>query len=501
MAVCRVGIGRVDISPDRAGWPAGYSAIGRRVGRLHPDEPRLTATAVLLIDRGDRRALFVHADLHCGSLALRRHLLRHLPWLKPHELILSGTHTHLGPGHFYGNPLFDAMTTPAPWPLPSRLGWLGDRLLAAVERARATLEPGGIAWLRPVVQGFTSNRALSAFDRNPSALREAFAQGPALRIQGASDRPDRCVDPRLTLLAVGSPGHLPRALLGWFACHGTSLGPGWPRWSAEWAGYARQAFESSGGILLGLAGGSTGDVSPMPLDPQGDPRTKDPARPATPGEGLAQAIGGAVAAVARGVLADIDLRAFDLAGDYIEWRVSQELGTARYGLATLGGAVDGRNDGARSPWRRFHQGVDAPGYSAELAYPKAHPQHPKVDASRGIGPGIVPLGGVIGALAPDNLPLNALRVGDHLVLTVPGEPTTLAGFTLERAALELQGVSGCVIAGYSGTYAGYWTTPHEYGAQRYEAASTLFGRRALPALQAQLLALASKVTADDQSVA
>lgn len=497
MSQCLAGVGRVDITPNTSGWASGYSALGQRVDPASPDEPRLVATAVALVDSQGNKLLILHADLHCASSALRQHLLARLPWLRDHELILSATHTHLGPGHFYGNPLFDAMTTAAPWPLPSRLRWLGDRLVQASQRAWQSLAPADLGVARPSVPGMSSNRSMAAFARNPPELRQAFAQGPAQHAQDLSNPPDRCVDPRLTLLVVGPPGEQPVATLAWYACHGTALGSDWPRWSAEWAGYAREAFEAQGGGLLALANGCTGDVSPLPLTDQGEPTPGHPRRPAEQGLALAQEIGRAVATAASQAISSVSRESFDLAGAHLSWEVAAELGGARYGLATLGGAVDGRNHGSGSPWERFNQGVQASGYRADRAFPAGHHQHPKVDAGRGLGPGVIPLGGIVGALAPKRLPLNAARIGDHLILTVPGEPTTLAGYRLERAALDLPRVKGCVVAGYSGTYAGYWVTPEEYDLQRYEASSTLFGRGALPALQERLVALALSTLAGE----
>jgi neutral ceramidase len=42
------------------------------------------------------------------------------------------------------------------------------------------------------------------------------------------------------------------------------------------------------------------------------------------------------------------------------------------------------------------------------------------------------------------------------------------------------------VAGYSGDYAGYFTTEEEYCAQQYEGGSTLYGRESLEALTRHL---------------
>ena len=75
-----------------------------------------------------------------------------------------------------------------------------------------------------------------------------------------------------------------------------------------------------------------------------------------------------------------------------------------------------------------------------------------------------------------------LRVGNFVMLIMPGELTTMAGRRLReavRARLISEGVLGddayVVIAGPANTYAHYVTTREEYGVQRYEGASTIFG--------------------------
>lgn len=92
-----------------------------------------------------------------------------------------------------------------------------------------------------------------------------------------------------------------------------------------------------------------------------------------------------------------------------------------------------------------------------------------------------------------------LRVGNVVMLIIPGELTTMSGRRIRyvtvaylsrgdvdascrdavRAQLISSGVIGedayVVLAGPANTYGHYITTPEEYGVQRYEGASTLFG--------------------------
>lgn len=92
--------------------------------------------------------------------------------------------------------------------------------------------------------------------------------------------------------------------------------------------------------------------------------------------------------------------------------------------------------------------------------------------------------------APSILPVQILRIGQLVILNVPGEFTTMAGRRL-RDAIKMSLISGgggqfnsnvhIVIAGLTNTYSQYVTTFEEYQVQRYEGASTLYGPHTLSA--------------------
>uniref|UniRef100_K4BVU6 Neutral ceramidase n=1 Tax=Solanum lycopersicum TaxID=4081 RepID=K4BVU6_SOLLC len=86
--------------------------------------------------------------------------------------------------------------------------------------------------------------------------------------------------------------------------------------------------------------------------------------------------------------------------------------------------------------------------------------------------------------APAILPIQIFRLGSLIILSVPGEFTTMAGRRLREAVKETLIRSGngefddqthVVIAGLTNAYSQYITTFEEYKQQRYEAASTLYG--------------------------
>lgn len=79
-----------------------------------------------------------------------------------------------------------------------------------------------------------------------------------------------------------------------------------------------------------------------------------------------------------------------------------------------------------------------------------------------------------------------MKIGNLVILAVPGEFTTMSGRRLIRSVREKIGSRWgqdveFVIAGLSNTYSSYITTFEEYQVQRYEGGFTLFGPHTLDA--------------------
>jgi neutral ceramidase len=96
-------------------------------------------------------------------------------------------------------------------------------------------------------------------------------------------------------------------------------------------------------------------------------------------------------------------------------------------------------------------------------------------------------GGALNQLWPlvaQRVPVQLLRIGPLYLIGMPGEVTITAGLRLRRAVAKIveADLHDVLVAGYSNGYIHYVTTPEEYEEQRYEGASTLFGRWELPAL-------------------
>jgi neutral ceramidase len=89
---------------------------------------------------------------------------------------------------------------------------------------------------------------------------------------------------------------------------------------------------------------------------------------------------------------------------------------------------------------------------------------------------------------PQTVPIQIIRLGNVFVLAAPCELTTMAGRRLRNAVKSILREGNIVdpnqeiyvtISGLANSYASYVTTYEEYQAQRYEAASTLYGPHTL----------------------
>lgn len=104
---------------------------------------------------------------------------------------------------------------------------------------------------------------------------------------------------------------------------------------------------------------------------------------------------------------------------------------------------------------------------------------------------------------PRIVPIQILRLNNVFILCVPSEFTTMAGRRLRRAVKAIvdplvQQETGdktaqatVTISGLCNTYSSYVTTFEEYQAQRYEAASTIFGPHTLSGYIQEFSRLAS----------
>lgn len=492
--ISRVGVGRSVLTPHQPGPTAGWGFLGRRDAAppLGPDQQNY-ATALVLED-GNERVVLVNTDLHCGSVHLWR-AAAEAGGVGVDRVVVAGSHTHAGPAQRYGNHLYSLFASASVGQLRAMTAHLCDMVAEAVTEAVASLTPGAVGVAQGPVVGVTSNRAVPAWRHYDDDTRQRFAtEGPGRLIPADLPLADRLVDPRVTVLVARAANGTMTGALAWFAVHGTSLGPRWPTFGADLWGVARSRVEAElPGVMVGFAGGASGDITPLPVDEDGELRTGDTGeRPTDQGEALAQAVGSRIGETVAGLVARAEVGPVSLAAGHEWWNPRRSgLPQPLFGMATLGAGVDGpteRRDEVKA-------GVQAPAYLEATGRGATSPadQEPKVSIAAAVTRLPVPLGPLVGLVGPRHLPLHVIRIGDHVLATVPGEPTTMAGWRIEQAVQAATGAASASVIGFAGDYAGYWATAEEYQEQRYEGSSTLFGPRALQVLIERLEYLAANL--------
>jgi neutral ceramidase len=310
--------------------------------------------------------------------------------------------------------------------------------------------------------GVARNRSLPAFERNQEAGHWHDAGWPGHGAPAGLSRAQRAVDPRLTVLtAVHKDTGQWLGVFATFGCHTTTTGSDTEVYAPDWAGHAvreaRQQLAAAGGTppVVAMATAAAGDINALQDD-------RDQ------GHGLARyvgtCIGNTIAAAAQdGRTGAAD---FTVAVRYIEAQTADRRVDGRadttladrwcFGAPVLGGAEDGRS-------LLHHVGMVHEGMTDRVHFKPSHPQYPKA-----------PILGVLQQFVVDDLldlepapvfPMHALTVAGHLFVTVPGEPTAMAAYQIERTLQEATGVAGVTVLGYAGDYSGYFTTDEEYRAQ------------------------------------
>lgn len=110
---------------------------------------------------------------------------------------------------------------------------------------------------------------------------------------------------------------------------------------------------------------------------------------------------------------------------------------------------------------------------------------------------------------PRIVPVQLFRVGNLFIINVPSEFTTMSGRRMRAAIKKVIEDANIItdkniyvtISGLSNTYSSYVTTNEEYQAQRYEAASTIFGPNTLSGYIQEFTKLASDMVKNVPSAA
>ncbi|KAH6609706.1 neutral alkaline non-lysosomal ceramidase [Trichoderma cornu-damae] len=496
---------------------------------------RLYSRAFIVGDlhQPDDRFIYLVLDTQAGDTAVRYGILRGLRELGPdygmygHDnLAVTATHSHSGPGAWL-NYLLPQITSKGFDKQSYRA--IVDGCVLSIRRAHESLEPGSLTAGTAKVFGANVNRSLYAYLANPAEERARY---------NVSAEDDGSVEKDLTLLKFRRASDGKNiGVLTWFPTHGTSMLANNTLVTGDNKGVAAHLFEKKvrGGqretddFVAGFSQANMGDASPNTLGGWCDDGTGERCdlkssscrstgrtrqchargpffREEDKGAASCFEIGKRQYEAALGLYDSMDgqppnvggsgVKAFHRFHDMSDFAFRLPNGSAaRTCSAALGysfaaGTWDepghyeitqnGSDESNSSPvWRAIRWAIGAP--SPE----QIQCQSPK--------PILLNVGKTHRPYhwTPDIVDIQTFRVGQFIIIVSPGEATTMAGRRWKEAvaesskiqlAEELDGKEPIVVfGGPSNTYTHYITTEQEYGVQRYEGASTLYGPHTLAA--------------------
>lgn len=487
--VLQAGAAVHDITPALGGHLAGFGSIRSEVSRRLWG--RLFATALVLDDGAGGRVALVAIDFHAGTRYLAELVAGEIGpelGIGIDRLFLSGSHTHSGPGHVYGNTLYDRMAAGGQGLDRGGAERIARGISAAVREATDGLCPANVGHGVARRWGYSQNRSLRAFT-NDGARPDRFARAH-VRIEEAPaglSEEALAVDPRVQVIWAEDLAGAPIGAFATFAAHGTAIPAGQATLSADWCGCAVRAAQDRLArapgywpgatprrrVPIGLAAGSVGDVDiDVPgLDIAGVVALQGTALAARVGEAVGETLERAIANARSALESTLSIVTHfaepEPAGAWLD--DGRRLASyPAFGIPALGGSELGRN---------FALDFDVLASSINLEsrrgdFRPEDPHAPKltfesaiVEVFTGRPAPVLPIRLVTIKSASRTLQLAGL----------PGEPTTLFASRMERMLLD-RGATSVMIAGVTGDYAGYFTTGREYDRQHYEGASTIWGR-------------------------
>ncbi|NWU88526.1 ASAH2 ceramidase, partial [Upupa epops] len=502
-----VGAGRADCTGPVAEVPLmGYANMDQVAGGLHT---RLYSRAFIVAELDDsKRIVFVSADIGMVSQRLRLEVLKKLKskygdLYKQDNVILSGTHTHSGPGGYFQYTLF--WITSKGLIRPS-LDAIVNGIIKSIDIAHNNMKRGRLFINRGTVEHSQINRSPFSYLENPASERSRYSSN---------------TDKEMVMLKMVDENGQGLGLISWFAVHPVSMNNTNHLVNSDNVGYASYLFEQDknermlpgeGSFVAAFASSNLGDVSPNIKGPFcantgescDNPQSTCPVGGATmcmsvgPGKDMfdsTRIIGQNLYLKAKELYDKASQEVTGLLSSAHQWvnmsDVSVKLNATHtvktckpaLGHSFAAGTIDGV--GAFN----FTQGsVEGDPFWDEIRDQLLGEPSNETKACHKPKPILFSTGEMSWPHPwhPDIVDVQMAAIGSLVIIAVPGEFTTMSGRRLREAVEREFSAQGSprtdvVIAGLCNVYTHYIATYEEYQAQRYEAASTIYGPHTLSA--------------------
>nr|XP_013033842.2 neutral ceramidase [Anser cygnoides] len=502
-----LGAGRADCTGPVAEIPL--------MGYANPDQvgggllTRLYSRAFIVAEPdSSKRVVFVSIDIGMVSQRLRLEVLKELKskygeLYRQDNVILSGTHTHSGPGGYFQYTLF--WITSKGLIKPS-LNAIVKGIVKSIDIAHQNLKRGRLFINRGIVENSQINRSPYSYLQNPASEQSRYSSN---------------TDKEMVMLKMVDENGHDLGLISWFAVHPVSMNNTNHLVNSDNVGYASLLFEQEknkgmlpgeGSFVAAFASSNLGDVSPNTKGPFcvntgescDNPQSTCPVGGAAmcmamgPGTDMfdsTRIIGQNIYSKAKELYANASQEItgplssahqwVNMSDVQVELNATHTVKTCKpaLGHSFAAGTIDGvgafnftqgsvegdpfwdhiRDQLLGEPsneTKACHEPKPVLFSTGEMTWP--HPWH------------------------PDIVDVQIATIGSLAIVAVPGEFTTMSGRRLREAVkreFDSHGTAGMdvVIAGLCNVYTHYITTYEEYQVQRYEAASTIYGPHTLSA--------------------
>ncbi|XP_005100690.1 neutral ceramidase isoform X1 [Aplysia californica] len=501
-----VGVGIADVTGPAADINMmGYANPGQTSHGLHMRQ--MSRAFIFAVSPASPRVIFVNLDAAWAGGAVKRQVVQKLKkrfgnLYTDKNVCISGTHTHSGMGGYSQYLLFDI----------TALGFnhqtfeaLVDGIVVSIVKAHDSMQPADLYVNKGELLESNINRSPTAYLNNPEAERAKYTHN---------------VDKDMVVLKIVSSSGVDIGMISWFAVHCTSMNNTNQMISSDNKGYAAQQFENmfnpgsapgKGPFVAAFAQSNEGDVSPNTRGPHCLDTGKECDVPTStcndrnelcvafgPGKDMfesTQIIGNNQFKKAvelynsasfklsgpvdfRHSFADMTIQNVSLSNGSKVQTCKPSMGYSFAAGTTDGpGAFDFKQGTTTSNpfWNFVRDLIEDP--SPELV----KCQEPK--------PILLPTGEITKPYLwqPQIVDTQLLRLGQFVIIAVPGEFSTMSGRRMRDAvsSILIQGGfpanTSTVIGGLCNEYADYITTYEEYQIQRYEGASTTYGPYTLAA--------------------
>nr|XP_004653058.2 neutral ceramidase [Jaculus jaculus] len=517
-----IGVGRADCTGQVADIALmGYGKSGQNARGLLT---RLYSRAFIVAEPdGSSRMAFITIEIGMVSQRLRLEVLNRLKskygsLYRRDNVILSGTHTHSAPAGFFQYTLFVLASEG----FSNRtFEYMVSGIVKSIEMAHTNMKPGKIFINKGNVAGVQINRSPFSYLKNPPSERARYSSN---------------TDKEMVVLKMVNLNGEDLGLVSWFAIHPVSMNNTNHLVNSDNVGYAAYLLEQEknrghlpgqGPFVAGFASSNLGDVSPNILGPHcvntgescDNPNSTCPIGGSSmciahgPGHDMldsTQIIGRMIYQKAKELYTSASQEVSGPVAAAHQWvnmtdvtvqvNATHAVKTCKpaLGYSFAAGTIDGVSglnftqgttegdpfwDTIRDQLlgrpseeiKECHKPKPILLHTGELTKP--HPWH------------------------PDIVDVQIITIGSLAIAAIPGEFTTMSGRRLREAVkteFASYGIRNMtvVISGLCNVYSHYITTYEEYQAQRYEAASTIYGPHTLSAYIQLFRALAKAIATD-----